>query len=129
MTRRGLVLGAVLLIGGCYSPEEERQPILEYVVFFRGQSSELDPAARRVLDAAVAAARKEDGHDVRVEGYADRPTVPEPTQILSRLRAQEVADGLTARGVEKARVDLRFRTAIGSDPGEESRRVLIVVRQ
>ena len=66
---------------------------------------------------------------MRVEGYADRASVPEATQILSRLRAQAVADGLMARGVEKSRIDLRLHTALGGDPGEESRRVLVVVRR
>ena len=60
---------------------------------------------------------------MRVEGYADRADRAGGHQILSRLRAQAVADGLTARGVDKSRIDLRLRTAIGGDPGVESRRV------
>ncbi|GAC1342275.1 MAG: hypothetical protein NVSMB18_16000 [Acetobacteraceae bacterium] len=112
---------AALVLRGCTAPEEDR---VDYVVTFAGPAEQPDGVADTVLDAAARAAI---GHTVRVEGYADRTGTPPANLIRSRLRAQAVADALVRRGVDKARVSLHPRTAIGGDPGVESRRVEVVI--
>jgi len=126
-TRRLLLLSACFATSACYAPEQEQPPIPDFVVLFHGDSDALDPAATRIVEEAAALAKTASDKAVRVEGYADRSATPQSNQILSRLRAQAVANALVRLGVEKARIHIRPKTAIGGDPGVESRRVEIVI--
>ena len=123
-TRRGLLLGA-LLLAGCATSQPE--PIADFVVFFSAQSSTPDPSSIPILDRAAAAARAAPQSAVAVEGYADPTGSPQANQILSRLRAQNVAEALVQRGIERRRIRVRPKGAVGGDPGTESRRVEIVI--
>jgi outer membrane protein OmpA-like peptidoglycan-associated protein len=125
-SRRVLLGGGLLLLAGCATGSESEQTS-DFVLFFTAQSASLDAPAVGILDAAAAAARAAPHGRVIVAGYADRVGTPQANQILSRLRAQVVADGLVERGVDRARVRLRARGATGADPGVESRRVEILI--
>ena len=127
LTGRRVLLGATLmLVAGCVS-QPAQSPGTDFVIFFTAQSAALDPAATAILDSVAATAKADARAPVTVSGYADRAGTPQANQILSRLRAQVVADGLVERGVDRSRVRLRARGATGGDPGVESRRVEIDV--
>jgi outer membrane protein OmpA-like peptidoglycan-associated protein len=122
-SRRAILIAGLLLsacVGG--SEPEERA---DFVLFFLAQSTDLDPAAADILTRAVAAANAAPRSTVTVAGYADRSVTPQANQILSRLRAQTVADTLAERGIARTRIHLQPRAAVGGDPGLESRRVEI----
>ncbi|MBV8911861.1 MAG: OmpA family protein [Acetobacteraceae bacterium] len=123
--RRALLVGAVLLLAGCVNPQSGGGA--DYVLFFTAQSAALDHPATLILDTAAAEAKAEPGSRIIVAGYADRIGTPQANQILSRLRAQVVADALVERGVSRGRITLRPRGATGGDPGVESRRVEILI--
>ncbi len=123
--RRAMLLGAVALGAfGCAMPAED--PV-SYVIFFTANSAEIDSPAQGVLSEAASAAKAASGRTVVVEGYANRAGTPQANDILSRLRAQIVADGLVERGVDKGRLRIRPKGATGGDPGIESRRVEIII--
>ena len=123
--RQPLILPALALalLGCSYGADPDRR--VDYVLTFPSASSTLDAPATAIIDRAAAAARAAPQFDITVAGYADAPLAPESNQILSRLRAQTVADALVARGVPRARVTLNPRRGIGADPGAESPRVEI----
>lgn len=122
--RRTALLGALLLVFvSCAAPMRETTP--SYVVFFTAFSADLDEPARQVINQAAQAAQASGNRIVRVEGYADSDGSTEANRILSRLRAQVVADALAERGIERSRIVLRPRGQQGGDPGVESRRVEI----
>jgi len=123
---RRAVLAVVMLLGGCFG-ESEPEEHADFVILFPAQSAELDSAAVGILDRAVRAAKAAPRSRVVVAGYSDRSVSPQANQILSRLRAQSVADALVQHGVERSRVHLEPRYAIGGDPGVESRRVEVRV--
>ena len=124
--RWALLAGAVLLLSGCVNPRQTGQAA-DFVLFFTAQSAALDAPAISIVESAAQAAKAAPGSPIVVSGYADRAGTPQANQILSRLRAQVVADGLVERGVDRARVRLRGRGATGGDPGVESRRVEILI--
>jgi OOP family OmpA-OmpF porin len=119
------VFGFVLVgLAACTTvPAEPLGPT--YVVFFTPFSADLDDAASGVIADAGRAAQAPPGHRVVVAGYADRLGSADTNQTLSKLRAQVVADGLAARGVNRGRITLRPKGSVGGDPGVESRRVEI----
>ena len=93
------------------------------VVFFTAFSADLDDGAKGVIADAAETARASPTVRVVVQGYADAIGTPTSNMTLSLLRAQVVADGLVAKGVDRARITLRPRGSAQSDPGIESRRV------
>ena len=120
---RRLAAACVLLAlaSGCAAPPQPR-----YVVFFNTYSSDLDPEARGVVQAAATAARNAPALPVTVAGYTDRLNDPGADVQLSRRRAQAVADALAAAGVDRGRVSLQPRGQDREgDPGVERRRVEI----
>ena len=123
--RHRLLLGLMgLVLSACsYGPDPDRRT--DFVLFYHDGSTALDPAATAILERAAVAAHAAPGLDVMVAGYADLATTPEANQILSRIRAQTVADRLVQLGVARSRIQLSPRHAIGGDPGLESRRVEI----
>lgn len=100
-----------------------------YVVFFTPWSADLDDAAQGVVTQAATAARAAPDRPVLVEGFADYTTgSTQANRDLTRLRAQHVADTLAQRGVAQGRIQLRPRSSAGgTDPGVESRRVVIEI--
>jgi len=96
-----------------------------YVVFFTPFSANLDDGAKGVITDASQAAQARPGRRVVVAGYADRIGTGDTGQTLTRLRAQVVADGLVAKGVDRGRIVLQPKGSVGGDPGVESRRVMI----
>lgn len=124
MSRRVLLGVAGVALSGCsYGPDPDRRT--DFVLFFHDGSTTLDPAATATVERAALAARAAPGLEVTVAGFADQPVTPEANQILSRIRAQIVADRLVQLGVGRSRVHIEPRRALGGDPGLESRRVEI----
>ncbi len=125
--RRFAVLGLVLAgIAACTAmPAEPQGPA--YIVFFTPFSADLDDGAMGVIAEAGSAAQAAPGHRIVVAGYADRAGSTDANQTLSKLRAQVVADGLMAKGVDRGRIVLRPKGSVGGDPGVESRRVAIEI--
>ncbi len=119
----GLLLGGVAACAPA-TPVSPQSPA--YVVFFTPLSAELDDGAVRVVADASQAAQAAPSRRVIVAGYADRVgATPDTNQTLTKLRAQVVADGLVAKGVDRRRIVLQPKGSSGGDPGVESRRVMI----
>ncbi len=95
----------------------------DYVVYYSGQSTELDRAGLATVARAAVAAGRAPSLGLVVAGFADEPGAPEANQIQSRIRAQVIADALLRAGVARARIELKPRRALGGDPAIESRRV------
>ena len=96
-----------------------------YVVFLTPFSADLDDGAKSVIADASRAAQSVPSRRIVVAGYADRLGMPDTNKTLTKLRAQVVADGLVADGVDRRRIVLQPKGAVGGDPGVESRRVMI----
>ncbi len=113
-------------IAGCTNAPPISPQAPAYVVFFTPFSADLDDGASRVIAEASQAAQATSGRRVVVAGYADRMNgTPATNQTLTKLRAEVVADGLVAKGVDRQRIVLQPKGSIGGDPGIESRRVMI----
>lgn len=124
--RRVLPLAMILVLLGCsYGADPDKRT--DFVLRFAEGSTTLDPGAAAIVDRAARAARAAPSFDVIVAGFADDPRTPQSNQILSRIRAQQVANALRDAGIGHGRIQLRPRRAIGGDPGTESLRVEIRV--
>ena len=124
--RRAVLFGAVLgMISACATAVPVSSEAPAYVVFFTPFSADLDDGALRVITDAGRAAQEVPSRRVVVAGYADRIGMPATNQTLTKLRAQVVADGLVAKGVDRRRIVLQPKGSTGGDPGVESRRVMI----
>jgi outer membrane protein OmpA-like peptidoglycan-associated protein len=99
----------------------------QYVVFFAERSAELDAPAHGVIANAAREAQHDPATAVDVIGYTDSAGSPQADIILSRRRAQAVADALVADGVPAARLVRLGHGQTGADPGLASRRVEIRV--
>ncbi len=120
MVTRRLLL--VLSCASCsYGADPDKRA--DYVVYYTGQSTELDRASVATVARAAAAAGRAPSFGLVVAGFAEDPGVPEAEQIQSRIRAQLVADALLRAGVARDRIELKPRRALGGDPAIESRRV------
>ena len=102
-----------------------RQPA--YTVFFSEHSSQLEPQAVDVIAQAASAAKAAPGARVMVLGYTDSAGSKPDDVVLSRQRAQRVADALGADGVQAGRIAQQGRGQTGEDPGVGSRRVDITL--
>lgn len=122
--RRALPLSLLLLSSACALFEPSGP---HYAVFFSERSAQLDRAARGVIAQAAERAREAPGVPVSVVGYTDSAGSPEADVVLSRERAQAVADALIADGVEASRLVRAGRGQTNEDPGVASRRVDITV--
>lgn len=124
-SRQVVVLGAMLAsLSACVSGPSG-PPIPGYVVFFTPVSADMDDSARTIVTEAAQAAQTVPGRKVVVAGYADRIGTAAANQTLTKLRAQVVADGLVAAGVDRRRIVLQPKGSVGNEPGIESRRVEI----
>lgn len=122
MVTRRLLL--VLSCASCsYGADTDKRT--DYVIFYTGQSTELDRAALATIARAADAAGRLPSTGLVVAGFADDPGAPEANQIQSRIRAQLVADALLRAGVARDRIELTPRRALGGDPAVESHRVEI----
>jgi outer membrane protein OmpA-like peptidoglycan-associated protein len=97
----------------------------EHVVYFQARSAELDQAARGVIANAARQAQQNPQAPVNIVGYTDSAGSPQADVVLSRRRAQAVADALVAGGVPASRLVRLGRGQTGADPGLASRRVEI----
>ena len=93
MRRLMTVLGLSLL-AGCAS-----EPPRKYVVFFANSSTELDDAARNVVQQAAELAQKYPSRLVQVEGYATAGQDLSADSLLAIQRAKRVAQQLSDDGV------------------------------
>ena len=123
---RAALFAAVLgMVSACATTVPVSPDDPAYVVFFTPFSADLDDGAMRVITDAGRAAGEMPSRRVVVAGYADRVGTPATNQTLTKLRAQVVADGLVAKGVDRRRIVLQPKGSVGGDPGVESRRVMI----
>jgi outer membrane protein OmpA-like peptidoglycan-associated protein len=98
-----------------------------YVVFFPERSAQLDAPARGVIAQVARRANAEPAAPVEVRGYTDSSGSPQADVLLSRERAQSVADALVAHGVAANRLVRKGSGQTGANPGIASRRVEITV--
>lgn len=88
--------------------QQVREPVappLETVFYFDFDSSQLKPATRAALDAQAAALRNS-GKSVRLEGHADERGTREYNLALGERRAKAVADYLAIQGVPRSRMEV-----------------------
>jgi outer membrane protein OmpA-like peptidoglycan-associated protein len=88
-----------------------------YPVFFEAWSAAIDPAAQQGLARVAEIAKSNPRLPILVIGYADPQGTRQANVILSRLRAQVVADELVELGVARSRIRILYR---GPTPGFES---------
>ncbi len=124
--RRLTVLGLLCALGACAAPQHSAQ---RYAVFFQGSSVHLDDGALATVTQAAAWAKDNPTAEVHVVGYADPEGSPESNLLLSRTRAQVVADELKTDGVEPDRIRIDGRGAVDfAYDSQEARRVTISLR-
>ena len=75
-----------------------------YDVYFQERSAQLDVQARGLVAEAAKRANDEPGVPVEVIGYTDSAGSPPADFLLSKQRAQVVADALAADGVAASRL-------------------------
>jgi membrane fusion protein (multidrug efflux system) len=126
--RATLVL--LLMLAGCaIAPVSWRGPHApRYAVYFSPDSAALDDAARQAIAAAAALAKQTPGSPITIGGFADPSGNRASNKELAAQRAQAVADGLMAAGIDGGRL---HRVAVGvvdySLDSIESRRVEITL--
>jgi membrane fusion protein (multidrug efflux system) len=126
---RWLILVLLLLAGCSLEPLSWRGPHTpRYAVYFSPDSAVLDDAAGKAIAAAAALAKKTPGSPITVGGFADPYGNRQANKDLAAQRAQAVADGLVADGVDAGRI---HKVAVGvvdfSLDAIESRRVEITL--
>nr|WP_294551638.1 OmpA family protein [uncultured Rhodopila sp.] len=90
-----LVVVAGLVLG---SPAARAQQP-SFVIFFQLWSAAIDDQAQDVIAKAADWVKSHHARNVRVVGFADPTGSKKANILMSELRAQVVADGLTAAGV------------------------------
>ncbi len=98
-----------------------------YDVYFQERSAQLDVQAHGLIAEAAKRANDEPGVPVQVIGYTDSAGSPPADFLLSKQRAQVVADALAADGVAANRLVRIGRGQTGGEPGLASRRVEISI--
>ncbi len=98
-----------------------------YDVYFQERSAQLDDQARGLVAEAARRANDQPGVPVEVIGYTDSAGSPPADFVLSKQRAQTVADALAADGVAESRLVRIGRGQTGGEPGLASRRVEISI--
>lgn len=106
-----------------------------YTVFFEVGGTTLTPASQQIMNEALAAALARSGGDIVVTGHTDTKGSGEQNDLLSRRRAQEVAQLFVERQFPANRIeavgrgerDLAVPTADEVDE-PRNRRVTIEVR-
>ncbi len=115
-----LALASCALIG-------PRSSTPSYIVFFTERSAAVESEGGNVIAQAAVAANAAPGRRVLVRGWTDSAGSRPDDLVLSRQRAQSVADRLVADGVAPGRITRQGRGQTGNDPGVESRRVEILL--
>ena len=112
-------------------PPRER----DFTVYFEFDKHNLTPEARRVLDAAIAAAKAGGPAQITVIGNTDLAGTNSYNQVLSARRAEAVRRYMVEHGIDGNEIDVRamgetapaVRTANGvREP--RNRRVEIIIR-
>jgi outer membrane protein OmpA-like peptidoglycan-associated protein len=117
-------LSALLVLAACSIFAPSAPP---YLVYFQERSAKLDARAHDVVLLAARRANEAPAARVTVIGYTDSAGSPPADIVLSRQRAQIVADTLVANGVAAGRLVRIGRGQTGTDPGVASRRVEITI--
>lgn len=118
-----------------YDGDEEKAYQASADVFFDYDTFNLKPAAKKILDGIIAdIAKVSPKGAVRVEGHTDSDGSNAHNQTLSERRAKAVADYLTSRGIEAARITSRgYGETVPAAPNTseanmaKNRRVIIAV--
>jgi outer membrane protein OmpA-like peptidoglycan-associated protein len=96
------------------------------VVFFAGDSAELDAPARAVVANAAGLARRHPELPVRVLGFASPAGASAQNRALAEARARAVVEALVAAGVPAGRIGVEPRGEVPfAQMPPESRRVEI----
>jgi OOP family OmpA-OmpF porin len=75
-----------------------------YLVFFDLNSAKLSPEATEIVTQAVETAKNRPDEPVMITGFTDTTGTPQYNLRLSKRRAQSVADGMVARGIDAGRL-------------------------
>jgi OOP family OmpA-OmpF porin len=121
------------------APQPEPEPALApkpFVVLFGFDMADVSAAAAKIIDEAVAMAKKVGAADFSVTGHADRAGSDEYNSALSLRRANAVRDALVTRAIDGARVSVAGRgeadPAVSTEDGVQepaNRRVEIIILQ
>ncbi len=118
------LLCSLLALSACSMFAASNPP---YLVYFPERSATLDTDAKKVIALASERAREQPAATVSVIGYTDSAGSAPADVLLSRQRAQTVADALVADGVPANRLVRSGRGQTGANPGLASRRVEIAL--
>jgi outer membrane protein OmpA-like peptidoglycan-associated protein len=119
-----LLLPAAFLLASCSLVPPQGPP---YMVYFPERSAQLDAKAQQVVALAARRAGQAPAAVVTVVGYTDSAGSPVADVVLSRQRAQAVADALAADGLAAPRIRRVGAGQTNEDPGVASRRVEITI--
>lgn len=120
-------------VSSSYGPQESGQP-QTFTVYFAFDRSNLSDTALQVINSAATYAKSQPSPKVTVTGHTDTAGSSAYNVALSMRRAQAVADGLAADGVDAGAIrtgwtgekDLAVPTRNGT-PNPENRRTTIDV--
>jgi len=125
----GMLAGCAMLPGS----EMSGGQIPATPIFFQPFSAALDQPASAAIAAAAKAANDDPDAPITVIGAADAVGSSAANSLLSKTRAQVVADALVTDGVAQSRITVKGigeTTTPGSDlPTQFSRRALIRIGQ
>ncbi len=76
----------------------------QHSIFFGFDMVELSERGRAVIDDISEMVKRMSGYSVNVDGYTDTAGPAEYNQMLSKKRAENVANALADKGVDKARI-------------------------
>ena len=106
-----------------------------YTLYFEAGDTVLTAASEIAMQEVIAAALSRSGGEIVVTGHTDTTGTPSDNDALSRRRAQQIRQMLTARGFPAARIEAVGRgqrelaTPTGPNVSEASnRRVTVDVR-
>ncbi len=80
-------------------------PAQRYTVYFEVGGTTLTPDSQRVMNEALIAAQGRSGGDIVVTGHTDTTGALEQNDMLSKRRAQEVAQLFVERGFPARRIE------------------------
>ncbi|HLG90299.1 MAG TPA: OmpA family protein [Alphaproteobacteria bacterium] len=94
------ILLAGLALAGCKTAPRTAEVPRNYLLFFRFDSADLSPDARRIVDQAAAGIKVLKPSTVGIAGFTDKVGTPGYNQHLAERRIAAVEAALTADGID-----------------------------